>query len=236
VIRAVIDTNVVVSGLIKPAGNEALVLLAVHQGLIQPCVSEDILEEYADVLRRPKFGFPADAVAASMKMFRRRSIVSSRRAITEQSSPDPDDAMFIQCAADTKAEYIITGNKRHFPKPIYGSAESLAPPRCMILFRAKSDFSGSRTGSNAERRRRSPAVRSVRKTIIHCDHFVSLGARRSRCSETCAAGRTQVCRIRPILWHPASTCNPGVDSWGMTQRNSRLTPHGASRISIRITI
>jgi uncharacterized protein len=58
VIRAVIDTNVVVSGLLSPAGNEALILLAIHQGLVRPCFSEEILEEYAGVLARPKFAFP----------------------------------------------------------------------------------------------------------------------------------------------------------------------------------
>jgi len=57
VIRAVIDTNVLVSGLLSPAGNEALILLAIHQGLVHPCFSEEILEEYAAVLARPKFAF-----------------------------------------------------------------------------------------------------------------------------------------------------------------------------------
>ena len=42
-IRAVIDTNVVVSGLLARAGNEALILLAIHQGLARPCFSEEIL-------------------------------------------------------------------------------------------------------------------------------------------------------------------------------------------------
>jgi hypothetical protein len=37
VIRAVIDTNVLVSGLLSPTGNEALILLAIHQGLVHPC-------------------------------------------------------------------------------------------------------------------------------------------------------------------------------------------------------
>jgi hypothetical protein len=69
VIQAVIDTNVVVSGLLSPAGNEALILLAIHQGLVRPCFSEEILEEYAGVLARPKFAFPADEVAALLAMF-----------------------------------------------------------------------------------------------------------------------------------------------------------------------
>jgi putative PIN family toxin of toxin-antitoxin system len=55
VIRAVIDTNVLVSGLLSPAGNEALILLAIDQGPVHPCFSEDILEEYAAVLARAKF-------------------------------------------------------------------------------------------------------------------------------------------------------------------------------------
>jgi predicted nucleic acid-binding protein len=48
VIRAAIDTNVLLSGLLSPAGNEALILLAIHQGLVHPCFSEEILEEYAN--------------------------------------------------------------------------------------------------------------------------------------------------------------------------------------------
>ncbi|MBK8209209.1 MAG: putative toxin-antitoxin system toxin component, PIN family [Rhodospirillales bacterium] len=50
-IRAVLDTNVLVSGLISPGGNEALIMLAIHQGLLRPCFSEDMLEEYGEVLR-----------------------------------------------------------------------------------------------------------------------------------------------------------------------------------------
>jgi putative PIN family toxin of toxin-antitoxin system len=55
VIRAVIDTNVLISGLLVPKGNEALILLAVHQGLVRPCFSEAIMREYEGVLARPKF-------------------------------------------------------------------------------------------------------------------------------------------------------------------------------------
>ena len=48
-IRAVVDTNVLVSALIAPAGNEALILLAIRQGLVKPSFSEEILMEYAEV-------------------------------------------------------------------------------------------------------------------------------------------------------------------------------------------
>jgi hypothetical protein len=49
VIRAVIDNNVLVSGLLSPAGNEALIVLAIHQGFVRPCLSEAIIAEYTAV-------------------------------------------------------------------------------------------------------------------------------------------------------------------------------------------
>ncbi len=69
-IRAVIDTNVLVSGLLRPSGNEALIILALHQGLVHSCFSEEIIQEYAAVLARAKFAFPPDEIAALLEMFR----------------------------------------------------------------------------------------------------------------------------------------------------------------------
>jgi putative PIN family toxin of toxin-antitoxin system len=119
VIRAVVDTNVVVSGLLSPAGNEALILLAIHQGLVHPCFSEEILEEYAAVLARPKFAFPPDEIAAVLTMFRRQGELFVAAAAAATSS-DPGDTKFLQCAAAADADYIVTGNKRDFPDTAYG--------------------------------------------------------------------------------------------------------------------
>ena len=69
-IRAVVDTNVLVSGLLSPSGNEALIILAVHQGLLRPCLSEQIIDEYAGVPARPKFAFPPDEIEALIAMLR----------------------------------------------------------------------------------------------------------------------------------------------------------------------
>ena len=69
-IRAVVDTNVLVSGLLTPTGNEALIILALHQGLMRCCFSDDIFEEYAAVLARPKFAFEAEEIGALLAMVR----------------------------------------------------------------------------------------------------------------------------------------------------------------------
>jgi uncharacterized protein len=119
VIRAVIDTNVLVSGLLSPAGNEALILLAVHQGLVHPCFSEEILEEYAAVLARPKFAFPPDEIAALLA-----NVLPTGRTLPPgwfgAASTDPAETKFLQCAEAAQADYIVTGNKHHFPESAYG--------------------------------------------------------------------------------------------------------------------
>ena len=119
-IRAVIDTNVLVSGLLAPAGNEALIILAIHQGLIRPCFSEEIMQEYAAVLARPKFGFEPDEIAAALAMFRDNGELVAPRA-SARNLPDLDDVIFVDCAEATQAEYLVTGNKRHFPPEACGT-------------------------------------------------------------------------------------------------------------------
>ena len=112
--RVVLDTNILVSALISAAGNEALVVLAANQGLLIPCFSEEIATEYAEVLLRPKFGFPRDQVDALLSMLRSvGELVKSPPPV--RISPDPDDDRFISCALASGAKFLVTGNKRHFP-------------------------------------------------------------------------------------------------------------------------
>ena len=118
-IRAVIDTNVLVSGLLSPSGNEALVLLAVHQGMIRPCFSEPILEEYVAVLGRPRFAFPPEEIEALIAMFQSKGEFY-RPAASTVASPDPADTKFLHCAEAAGADFIVTGNKRDFPDAPYG--------------------------------------------------------------------------------------------------------------------
>jgi uncharacterized protein len=119
VIVAVIDTNVLVSAMISRNGNEALLLIAVSQGLIVPCFSADVLEEYFEVLQRPRFGFPRNEVDALLDMLRGRGrdLGSVRGRIPEDRiSPDPDDDKFIACVLAGNAQFLVTGNKKHFPE------------------------------------------------------------------------------------------------------------------------
>ncbi len=118
-IRAVIDTNVLVSGLISPKGNEALTILAINHGFVCPCLSDAVMQEYTSVLARPKFAFLPHEIADMVAM-----IVSAGEFFSPVSSaavsPDPADTKFLHLAITARADVIVTGNKRHFPDSPYG--------------------------------------------------------------------------------------------------------------------
>ncbi len=100
-IRAVIDTNVLVSALIAPAGNEALIVLAVRQGWIKPYFSAEMLEEYAGVLARRRFRFPATEIGGLIELVRSRGEqVRAIGPVRGIGSPDPGDEKFLACAQE----------------------------------------------------------------------------------------------------------------------------------------
>jgi putative PIN family toxin of toxin-antitoxin system len=121
VIRAVIDTNVFVSALISPSGNEALIVLVIQQGLIKPYFSAEMLEEYSEVLARPKFSFSSDEIEALIALVRSRGEQVPNPEPLSSGSPDPADDKFLAGAITAKADFIVTGNKRDFPQEVCGN-------------------------------------------------------------------------------------------------------------------
>jgi uncharacterized protein len=112
--RVVLDTNVVVSAHLRAEGLERFVLDLALAGKLGWFVSAEILDEYAGVLARKKFGIAEEKLAASLQL-----IAQVARKIRPQSrvsaARDLDDNKFLECAAAAKADYLVTGNKRHFP-------------------------------------------------------------------------------------------------------------------------
>lgn len=121
-IRVVIDTNVLVSALLSRQGPNAGVFDLVLAGKVQPCVSEEVLNEYRGVLGRPKFrGIGPSHVNALIDLLEMVSIKVRPTKTLRISSDEPDNRIY-ECAAAAGARYIVTGNRKHFDKP-YGSVE-----------------------------------------------------------------------------------------------------------------
>jgi putative PIN family toxin of toxin-antitoxin system len=114
-LRLVIDTNVLVSAALKPEGLQrtALVLAVTKPALFY--VSHPILKEYADVLSRPELAIGKGIRQQLLQLFKNRShIVTPSRRL--EVCTDPDDNVFLECADASRADYLITGNQRHFPR------------------------------------------------------------------------------------------------------------------------
>lgn len=113
----VLDTNVVVSALLGRASVPGTILEEALTGRIIPLLHEDILEEYNDVLHRPKFQFDGHDVEVVLAGLIKRGIFIDV-VLIEDYIPDPDDAVFYQVVMEArKAEnaYLVTGNLKHFP-------------------------------------------------------------------------------------------------------------------------
>jgi putative PIN family toxin of toxin-antitoxin system len=114
-IKVVLDTNVLVSAHLKEQGLEADVLRLALAEAIALYVTQQIMDEYEFVLRRPKFSLQSIHLEMSISRIRAVSIAVTPKS-TVTISPDETDNRFLECAEESHADYLVTGNKRHFPK------------------------------------------------------------------------------------------------------------------------
>ena len=116
-IKAVIDTNVVVSAYITKNLEAATskVWEAVLQCKLTPIYNEEILSEYSEVLRRKKFGIPEHLVKWALDKIVSNG-VRGERVLSDEFFPDPKDVVFYEVAMSKEDAYLVTGNTKHFPK------------------------------------------------------------------------------------------------------------------------
>ena len=116
-IKAVIDTNVIVSAYITKNLEAATSKLweAVLQCKLTPIYHEEILSEYSEVLRRKKFGIPEHLVKWALDKIVSNG-VRGERVLSDEFFPDPKDVVFYEVAMSKEDAYLVTGNTKHFPK------------------------------------------------------------------------------------------------------------------------
>jgi uncharacterized protein len=114
-LRLVIDTNVLVSAALKPAGPQRTVLLLAITKPARLYVPQPILAEYAQVLARPELGIRKGLRQQLLQLIKNHAytIAPSRRL---EVTRDVDDNKFLECADAARADYLVTGNQKHFPR------------------------------------------------------------------------------------------------------------------------
>jgi uncharacterized protein len=114
-IRIVLDTNIFISSLLQPQGLPAEVLtLALAGARVRLCVSAEIYSECEEVIRRPRFRRSEQEIADALRAIREKGMwFKTSQQI--QACSDPDDNVFLECAQAAKANFLVTGNLKHFP-------------------------------------------------------------------------------------------------------------------------
>ena len=114
-LRLVLDTNVVVSAALKPKGLQRTVLLIAISKPARLYASKAILVEYQQVLARLELRIRKGLQSQLTALIENRARLV-RLAHAVRAAKDPGDDIFLECADEARADYLITGNSRHFPR------------------------------------------------------------------------------------------------------------------------
>ena len=124
--RIVVDTNVLVSGLLSPFGPPGVIVSLTAAGRISRCYDARILVEYTEVLHRPAFPFAADAVTALTTQIEAGGVLVGPVPLRKRL-PDAADEPSLEVAVAARAEYLVTGNSTHFPPECRSGVRVVSP-------------------------------------------------------------------------------------------------------------
>ena len=126
---AVIDTNVLVSAMLKWDSVPGNIMELTFNGSVIPVINEEIIREYRDVLLRPKFHLTEEIINAVLDAINEKGFFVDAHTI-EIELPDPKDRVFYEVVMEERKDedaYLVTGNIKHFPiKPF------IVTPRQML--------------------------------------------------------------------------------------------------------
>jgi len=133
-LKVVVDTNVIVSALLKRQSNPALIISVILQGNCKLCLSEEIFIEFEEVLARDKFK-RLDRLKVKELLFglKKNSLWVVPKISVNDVAKDPSDNTFLECALEARADFLITGNIHHFPVKQFHQTRIVSPVEFLNL-------------------------------------------------------------------------------------------------------
>jgi putative PIN family toxin of toxin-antitoxin system len=125
-LRIVLDTNVLVSGLLSESGPPGRIVSLIPESLFVPCFDARILAEYREVLRRPHLGIAPARVERLLTDLEEEGETVVGHPLVDRL-PDPSDEPFLEVAIAARADYLVTGNLRHFPARLRQGVAVVSP-------------------------------------------------------------------------------------------------------------
>jgi len=131
--KIIVDTNILVSAIIRNNLPEDLILWLVEQTAVEWIATEAIVKEYIEVLQRKKFNLPAEIIEQWHYL-----LLDKIQLITTDVQVDfprdRKDAKFLECALASKADVFVTGDKD------FSEAQTLVATRIMTVAQFKAIF------------------------------------------------------------------------------------------------
>jgi uncharacterized protein len=132
--KIVLDTNVLVAGLLSPFGPCAEIVRMVSSGELTLYLDARVLSEYSEVLHRSKFRFDVDKVISILDYIEHRGHIVASSPLPD-SLPDPDDQAFLEVAVAGQAACVVTGNHAHFPPKLCQGVKIFSPTDFPAFYR-----------------------------------------------------------------------------------------------------
>jgi len=132
--KVVLDTNVLVAGLLSPFGPCGEIVRMVSSEELTLALDARILTEYREVLARPKFKFDHDRITAILDLVEHCGVIVAASPLT-QPLPDPDDEPFWEVAIAARVACLLTGNQVHFPSASCQGIVVLPPSDFLAFYR-----------------------------------------------------------------------------------------------------
>ena len=125
--KIVIDTNVLISGLLKPSGPPGRIVDFLRNGFLKLVIDDRIFSEYADVLRREYFlrYFEESERKDVIEYISKNSYYTSTHVVVH-NLPDEGDVPFLEIALSENVP-LVTGNLKHYPKRVRKGCIVLSP-------------------------------------------------------------------------------------------------------------
>ncbi|MBM4084192.1 MAG: putative toxin-antitoxin system toxin component, PIN family [Planctomycetes bacterium] len=134
--RVVVDTNVLVSGMLCPYSPSGEVVRMLSSGDPVPCFDARILTEYREVLPRPKFRLDPAKVSLFLDFIAHHGEVCAGAPLSKPL-PDPDDEPFLEVAVAGQVECLLTGNLSHFPADRRAGVRVVTPRQFLELWKSR---------------------------------------------------------------------------------------------------
>ena len=136
--KIVIDCNVIISAGLNDGNCRNLIFEAIQNH--KNYISKEIVDEYVEVISRQKFEKHYKYMLELITIITETSTIvdiPNKNINSKYKLPDKKDEMYLITASKSKANYLITGNIKHFPNRKYEKIEVITPREFLEIIKTK---------------------------------------------------------------------------------------------------